>query len=629
MNTEELLHWNQTTSLWNITDYNNIGVGTYELGQLSELREKLLIKHTRETDEQLEKITPKTSGYLTLLKSRFLTWTEYSHLVESSSYTTHQNTENTNNKSSIKKVSPFAIHYFEMLKKTKYAPLLFESSHHEKNYLELFKIFLPHAKNYFFSERPVPLQLKDLEKHSLITGASGSGKTELMKALFMQIQKHTHEKQQASLVFIDVHGDVTESLMSLRMNLQKPERLMYIDPSFSRNKIPCINPFYHKIDDPVTADLMVQQFCKAFIELMGETGLSMQMEVLLKACIYVLITHGNFGLSDLLDFFDDERNEKLIELGRQTKHHSYRQFFESAFCNKKFALTKLSIYARLQSLLNHYVFYHMLNGKPTIDWEQALNDGKVILINLSKGRIGEQSSIALGKLIIATLLSVTLKRAFQPESKRKACHLMIDEAHNFSTEVFETILKESRKYSLFICLASQSVGSFPVSLRDTVLNNTAVKFLGLNGMPALKVQAGDFGLSYAQLKELMPYEFYLKVNHHIAIKIKSPDFLLKNSKRYFLLSNELKSLKEYILNQSRVYRSIEEKTSEIPKNQKIESGNFNSIQVTTHPKPSTNPNPELSSVGSAPLPSEDSQTKTTQKSSDSSTLKGSPAKYKL
>ena len=621
MKTEDLRHWNQNACLWHITDFDTIEAGSYLLGELSEIRESLLAKHIRKTDAGLEKIPAHSAEFTSLLKTRFLSFAEYTSLIESSQPDGQVHSTGATSKTHAVKGSSFAKLYFDLLKKSRYSPLLYQSNHHENNYLELFKIFLPQTQEFFFTLRPVPLKLKDMERHTFISGKSGSGKTELMKALFMQIQQHTHDKQQASLVFLDVHGDVTESLLSLRLNLQKPERLIYIDPSFSREKVPCINPFYYKTEDPVTADLICQQFCKAFIELMGESGLSLQMEVLLKPCIYVLLTNGNFGLSDLLDFFDEGRNEKLIELGKQTTHHTYRQFFESAFSNKKFALTKLSIYARLQSLLNHYVFYQMLNGKPTINWQQALDEGKVILVNLSKGKISEQSSKALGKLIMATLLSVALQRAYVPENRRKACYLMVDESQNFATEIFETILSESRKYRLFITLATQSVTQFSNSLRDMVLNNTAVKLLGINGMPALKAQAGDFGLTYPQLQELRPYEFYLKIDHHTAIKIKSPDFLLKNPKRYFLLSNEVKSLKEYVLNQSGVYRPVFNPASEQMHGNNLHIQNPVSKEDT---KKDTNSNVSSETVHSQN--SEKSQAETPQ---NESPKKGLPAKYKL
>ncbi|PTT76392.1 MULTISPECIES: hypothetical protein [unclassified Chryseobacterium] len=121
-------------------------------------------------------------------------------------------------------------------------------------------------------------------------------------------------------------------------------------------------------------------------------------------------------------------------------------------------------------------------------------------------------------------------------------------------------------------------------------------------MPALKAQAGDFGLTYEQLQELKPYEFYIKVDHHKAIKIQAPSFLLKNPKRYFGLSNEVKSLKEYVLNTSGLYHSTDHQPVEVPpeNNQYVKdyvqktdttscSSPNNNLKNSTNPQTKTNP----------------------------------------
>ena len=88
------------------------------------------------------------------------------------------------------------------------------------------------------------------------------------------------------------------------------------------------------------------------------------------------------------------------------------------------------------------------------------------------------------------------------------------------------------------------------------MNNSAVKLAGINGLPALKELAGDFGVSYSAMQSLLPYEFYLKHDHFPAIKIKSPGFLIRQQKRYFCNKEELKKLKAYLLSESGIYRDI-------------------------------------------------------------------------
>jgi len=121
----------------------------------------------------------------------------------------------------------------------------------------------------------------------------------------------------------------------------------------------------------------------------------------------------------------------------------------------------------------------------------------------------------------------------------------------------ETIFSEARKYKLHLIVGTQSINQLPASLRDMVINNTAVKLVGINGLVALKAQAGDLGVSFNTLKFLPPYYFYLKQDHYSAVKIKSPDFLLKNSKRYFLSKTEQAKLKTQILFDTKLYRNNE------------------------------------------------------------------------
>jgi hypothetical protein len=106
-------------------------------------------------------------------------------------------------------------------------------------------------------------------------------------------------------------------------------------------------------------------------------------------------------------------------------------------------------------------------------------------------------------------------------------------------------------------VGTQSINQLPASLRDMVINNTAVKLVGINGLVALKLQAGDLGVSFNALKFLPPFYFYLKQDHYPAVKIKSPDFLLKHPKRYFLSKQEQAKLKTQILTNTQLYRNNE------------------------------------------------------------------------
>lgn len=368
---------------------------------------------------------------------------------------------------------------------------------------------------------------------------------------------------------------MAERVFSFRLNALKPERVLYIDPQREKDKIPCINPFWKKVSDPNMIDLLSQQRAKTFAELIPEAGISLQMETLLKPCLTILFSTWDCGLSDLQDFMNDETNSKRIELGKQSPHPVYRNFFENAFQNKRYSATKLAVYTRLQHLQNNYSFYQMMNGKSEFDLKNEINKGKIILFNLSKWKLGADTSRALGKFISATILSIALQRAFVDEKYRKPCYIVVDEFHNLASESMETIFSEARKYKVHLLVGTQSLNQLPVSLRNMVMNNTAVKLVWINWLPALKEQAWDLGVSFNSLKFLPPFHFYFKQDHYPAIKIKSPDFLIKHPKRYFLSKKEQQKLKAQILSQSSLYRHKENDLSvNETKNASESSDNF-------------------------------------------------------
>lgn len=542
-----LNHWNTHSRLWEVSPKDYLWAGEYCLEDNALAREIVLLHHTRSVDEQLKRHASGSRLFLKLLKTRLLTFEEFTYLK--------------NIRTSVEKktnCSPFALAYWMLIQSHPSNALLSIHDDEETHFTELLKKWIPRTSTLFFRPEPVPFPLSALHRHLIITGRTGSGKSQFMLTLFYQLQYHSNSKQQHAQVFLDPHGDISEKLLSLRLNGQNYQRLWYIDPSLSADKIPCINPFWEKVTSPVLTDLLAQQWAKAFSELIPETGMSLSMEALLKPCLWVMFQKGNCGLFDLQIFMDDSQNQEWVALGRTSKNPVFRNFFEQSFLNKKYAPTKLAIFTRLQLLLNNYTFYQMMNGRSTVDLKQGMKQGKIMLFNLSKGKLGEDTSKALARFISATLLSIALQRAFESERNRKHCFLFADEFHNMASSSMESVFSEARKYHLHLIVGTQTVDQLPLSLKKMVLNNTAVKLVGINGLPALKSQAGDIGVSFAKLQQLAPYQFYLKYDHYPALKIKSSDALIKHPRKYFLTSKATEGLIDYLLNKSGLYRTIDD-----------------------------------------------------------------------
>jgi len=298
------------------------------------------------------------------------------------------------------------------------------------------------------------------------------------------------------------------------------DRIIYIDPYADNHQIPIINPLElprqitNDEEKEAMIDLLSQELARIFQEMITGTTLSLQMEALLVPCIAVLLRKGNSDLSELQRMMDDELNHDLVQLGQQSLHPRHQEFFKTAFQNNStYRLTKQSIYTKLQSLLNSQIFYHLTTGKSTVNLEEAISSGKIVIFNLAQGKMGTEVSQLFGRLIIAMLQSIVLRRVYQPKTKRKPTFLFIDEAQNYllATSI-ERMLAESRKYGLHLVLANQNIAQIESKkLKETLLSNTHVKFVGANSPTTLQKMAKEIGVKVKDFEGLKAYAFYLRI----------------------------------------------------------------------------------------------------------------------
>ncbi len=368
----------------------------------------------------------------------------------------------------------------------------------------------------------------ELLRHCYINGKSGSGKSELLKTLFYGIQSSSQSNLSASLLLIDPHGDLAEEVKNFALNQQK-ERVIYIDPYLHGGKTPVINPLELPLDnngkiinDEETINGISEELVKVFQELLHDTSLSNQMRAIIMPCVATLLRKGNSSLIDLQTFMDDNLNKDLVNLGKQSPNPSHRNFFLTQFYNATYKRTKSSIFTKIQSLLNSHTFYNLVTGKSSINIEKAMNEGKVIIFNLSKGKMGIESSEAFGRFVIASIQTIVQKRAKVAINKRKPCFVFIDEFHNYITDSIQIILKESRKYRVPLVLANQTIEDIrSKQMLGNILNNTELKFVGRNGSETLKKMANEIGVSLKILQDMKKYYFYVKAGDRAAYQFKT------------------------------------------------------------------------------------------------------------
>lgn len=376
----------------------------------------------------------------------------------------------------------------------------------------------------------LPFQLSDLQKHCYILAGSGAGKSELIKYFFYELQR-TSKNQQRAIILIEPHGDLSSEIKRLKLN-KESDRLIYIDPYLKQGYTPTINPLYLKDKTEQNIDIATQEFVRGFDEVLDDADISRNMNALIKPCVSTLLRMENATIADLQRFMKDETNTDLVALGKQSPVPSHRAFFNSGFQDVVYRPTKASIYIKLQSLLNSPTLCNLLLGANTIDLEQAMNDGKVIVFNLSKGKMGDDASNAFGRFMLATIQGIIKKREFIKKEYRKPVYMFIDEFQNYVSPSIETILSESRKFKLNVTLAHQYTGQIDAKLRDNVLSNTTIKIAGKNNDRAYKMMSKEMKIKVEDLEKLPPYQFWLYRGKKEPRRYKAPKKLINRPKSY-------------------------------------------------------------------------------------------------
>lgn len=370
----------------------------------------------------------------------------------------------------------------------------------------------PSLCEFFYRRLPVLIPEDARKRHTYITGQSGSGKSELLKVLF---NAYLRSQARVSLVLIDPHGDLAEQVARFP-DVATSGRLVYLHPSLSPEHTPTINPFELADQSETAVHVMAEQIASVFGELMrkaGHNALTGNMGALLIPCVSTLLRRPGSTIRDLQTFMDDKRNRELWDIGCRSAVQAHRDFFHERFYEKQFESTKAALYTRIQSLLNSPVLYRLLVGPSTVNLEEAVNAGKIIVFALPKGGIGAETSPTFGSFVLAMLQGLAIRRESVPESQRVPVHVFVDECQNFLSPSVQTILTESRKYGLHLTLAQQTFAQdMDRDLAAAVVGNTAVKFCGMNDVKTLKPMDERMGVGLDALQRLAVGQFFVKVS---------------------------------------------------------------------------------------------------------------------
>ncbi|MFA5009151.1 MAG: CxxC-x17-CxxC domain-containing protein [Candidatus Paceibacterota bacterium] len=314
------------------------------------------------------------------------------------------------------------------------------------------------------------IKTDDKRRHVYIIGKTGMGKTELLKNMIVQDIRRGN-----GVGFIDPHGEAAEEILDF-IPKERINDVVYFNPADLENPI----AFNIMEDvDPSYRHLIAGGLMAVFKKIWPDVW-SSRMEYILNNTILALLEIPGstlLGINRMLS--DVEWREEIVA--------KLQDPVVKAFWTKEFARYtqryEVEATAAIQNKIGQFTSVPIIRNiigqqHSTIDMRKIMDGKKILIMNLSKGRVGEESSRLLGALLITKLQLAAMSRVDIPEPQRNDFILYIDEFQNFSTDSFATILSEARKYRLSLILAHQYITQMEENVRDAVFGNvgTMVSF---------------------------------------------------------------------------------------------------------------------------------------------------------
>ncbi len=363
--------------------------------------------------------------------------------------------------------------------------------------------------NFRGNERVFGVKIRDRRQHMYVIGKTGTGKTALLKNMALQ-----DIRAGRGIGIIDPHGEFVEEVLA-QIPEERAKDVVYFNPVDSEFPIG-FNVL--EVPDYKYKHLVVSDLLGIFTKIWANVW-SARMEYILQNCILALLdTPGTtlLGIPRLLVDKDYRQNivSKVTDpVVRSFWIHEY-ETWRDQFRNEAI----VPIQNKVGQFLNTSFIRNIVGqSKSTLRIPDIMNEEKILLVNVSKGRIGEDNSALLGAMIITKVQLASMERVRILEDERKDFYLYVDEFQNFATDSFAGILSEARKYRLNLLIAHQYVGQLvtdtSTKVRDAVFGNTGT-------MITFRVGAGDAEFLEKEFEpEFMIQDLINLPNHHIYLKL--------------------------------------------------------------------------------------------------------------
>jgi len=253
------------------------------------------------------------------------------------------------------------------------------------------------------------------------------------------------------------------------------------------------------VDDPTQAELVASGIVSIFYKLYAHSW-GPRMEYILRNTLLTLAQTSHTTLVDVPKILSHKKfRDKVVE---QLQDQVLKDFWIKEYNRYPDRLREEAINPILNKVGQFVTspLIRSLIGQPksTINLERIMNEGKVIILNLSQGRLGEDNAALLGAMLITKIQLAAMNRVNIPEEKRLDFYLYVDEFQNFATRAFIKILSEARKYRLNLCLANQYMAQIDEDVQKAILGNAATLISFLVGAEDAHILEREFGSVYTE-----------------------------------------------------------------------------------------------------------------------------------
>jgi type IV secretory pathway TraG/TraD family ATPase VirD4 len=346
---------------------------------------------------------------------------------------------------------------------------------------------------------------KNRRGHMYIVGKTGTGKSSLLAQMAI-----SDIKQGNGIAVIDPHGDLAETLLS-HIPENRIQDVIYFNPSDVEFPI-AFNPLAHVSPDShhLVVSGLISVFRKIYAEFWGP-----RLEHILRYACFTLLEYPGSTLLDIPKLLTDDpfRMHVLSYVTRDAVKSFWRKEFDSYSKWLRSEATAPILNKMSQFLVNLPIRNIVGQAKNTFRFREIMDQGKILIVNLSKGKIGEDNSTLLGSMITTMIFLAAMNRANVGEEQRRPFYFYVDEFHNFMTLSFANILSEARKYGLNLVLAHQYVRQLQEQVRDAVFGNVGTFISFRVGIDDAKYLSQEFFPPFEErdLINLPNYHIYIKL----------------------------------------------------------------------------------------------------------------------